>query len=181
MTDTALILVDIQNDYFPSGAWPVAQMEEAAANAARLLTAARSHGDLVVHVRHEASAQAPFFRPGTPGAELRTTVQPTPDEAVIVKHRPNSFQGTGLLALLQNRNIKQITICGAQSQMCIDATTRAAADYGFRVTVIDDACAAKEATFNGQDVPAAMVHAAFMAPLAMSYAKVITTDTYLTT
>ncbi|TDK42340.1 cysteine hydrolase family protein [Antarcticimicrobium luteum] len=180
MTKRALILVDIQNDYFDAGLWPVAHMEAVAINAARLLDRARSVGDLVIHIRHEmGSDQAPFFRPGSAGAEIHLAVAPQEGEAVITKARPNSFQGTDLLERLRGAGIEAVTICGAMSQMCIDATTRAAVDHGFAVTLAEDACGAKEAAFGGVTVSAAQVHAAFMAPLAMSYAKVMTTDEVL--
>lgn len=176
MTKQALILVDIQNDYFDGGLWPVAQMDRVAGNTARLLDRARAAGDLVVHIRHEmASDQAPFFRPGSPGAVINAAVAPAAGEAVITKARPNSFQGTDLLDRLRGAGIEAVTICGAMSQMCIDATTRAAADFGFAVTVAEDACGAKEASFGGVSLSAEQVHAAFMAPLAMSYAKVVGT------
>ncbi len=180
MTKQALILVDIQNDYFEGGLWPVAKMDAVATNAARLLAAAREAGDLVIHVRHEmASDQAPFFRPGTEGAEINPAVAPQGAEAVITKGRPNSFQGTELLQRLQGAGVEAVTICGAMSQMCIDATARAAVDHGFAVTVAEDACGAKAAEFGGVTLTAEQVHAAFMAPLAMSYAKVMRTDEVL--
>jgi len=180
MTKHALILVDIQNDYFEGGLWPVSKMAAVAANAARLLAAARAAGELVIHVRHQMpSEQAPFFRPGSDGAAINPAVAPQGGEAVITKARPNSFHGTDLLERLQGAGVEAVTICGAMSQMCIDATTRAAVDHGFAVTVVEDACGAKEAAFGGVTLSAEQVHAAFMAPLAMSYAKVMTTDEVL--
>jgi len=180
MTSRALILIDIQNDYFHDGSWPVHQMEAAAANAARLLDHARRSGDMIVHIRHEMeSVDAPFFRPGSEGAEINVSVAPQTGEPVIVKHRPNAFVGTDLLARLTSRGVSDLTICGAMSQMCIDATTRAAVDHGFLVTVIKDACGAKEVRFGDRTVPAELVHAAFMAPLAGSYAKVRSSTDYL--
>lgn len=177
MPETALILIDIQNDYFPGGAWEVDRMEEVAANAARLLTHARKSGQLVIHIRHEAgSDKAPFFRPNTPGAEINDTVRPTDTEAVVLKHRPNGFHETDLLDRLRDAGVVTVTICGAMTQMCVDATTRAAVDHGFKATVVSDACGAKATSFGGVDIPASTVQAAFLAPLAMSYAKVITTD-----
>jgi len=180
MANRALILIDIQNDYFESGAWPVHRMEDVVDNAAQLLHQARKAGDVIVHVRHEMqSADAPFFRPGTSGSAIHAAVAPTPDEPVIVKYRPNGFIGTDLLARLRSQDVEEVTICGAMSQMCIDATTRAAVDHGFKVTLIEDACGAKETSFNGCTVSAEQVHAAFMAPLASSYAKVRTCADYL--
>lgn len=180
MAGTALILVDIQNDYFEGGDWPVAKMDEVAANAARLLGHARESGDAVVHIRHEMpSDQAPFFRPGTEGAAINVAVAPMEGETVLTKSRPNSFVGTGLLEHLKGAGVTNVVICGAMSQMCIDATARAAADHGFVVTVAVDACGAKEMEFGGQRLTAEQVQAAFMAPLAMSYAKVVPTKDLL--
>ncbi|MEM8744888.1 MAG: cysteine hydrolase family protein [Pseudomonadota bacterium] len=179
MTKTALVLVDIQNDYFEGGLWPVDKMQHVAANAARLLDHARTTGQAIFHVRHEfLSDDAPFFRPGSPGARIHTSVTPTDGERVILKHSPNSFQKTPLHEELKAKGITDLVVCGAMSQMCIDATTRAAADLGYRVRVIEDACGAKEQSFNGKDVPAPMVHAAFMAPLSGAYAEVLTTEAY---
>ena len=176
MPDTALILIDIQNDYFPGGSWEVDRMETVAANAACLLAHARETGQLVVHVRHEAGSDtAPFFRPGTPGAQINDTVAPQDGEAVVLKHRPNAFHETDLLDRLRDAGVAQVTICGAMTQMCIDATTRAAVDHGFKATVVSDACGAKAGSFDGVAVAAEVMQAAFLAPLAMSYAKVVTT------
>lgn len=180
MANTALILVDIQNDYFKGGAWPVDQMDRVAANARRLLEHSRRAGDTIIHVRHEMpDATAPFFHPGSQGAQINETVAPLDGEMVILKHRPNSFQGTPLRDELEKRGVGQVTICGAMSHMCIDATARAAADFGFGVTVIADACGARELSFDGEVVPASQVQRAFMAPLAASYGRVIVCDDYL--
>ncbi|MFK5979341.1 MAG: cysteine hydrolase family protein [Rhizobiaceae bacterium] len=179
MSNNALVLIDIQNDYFEGGMWPVDKMQEVTANAVRLLEHARKHGYEIIHIRHEIPSQeAPFFRPGTTGAETHASVAPNEGETVILKHKANSFQDTSLGVELEARGVSKITICGAMSQMCIDATTRAASDFGYEVTVVEDACGAKEVMFNDVEVPASQVHAAFMAPLAMSYASVISCETY---
>ncbi|MEP1767971.1 MAG: cysteine hydrolase family protein [Sulfitobacter sp.] len=172
--NTALVLVDIQNDYFINGLWPVENMQTVAAAAANALKAARASGDHVIHIRHEAlSSSAPFFRPATEGAEIHSSVAPEPHEAVVVKHRPNSFYETPLHSMLQAAGITQITIVGAMSQMCIDATARAARDLGYDVTVIADACGAKAINWRGQNLSAAQMQAAFMSALAQSYATII--------
>ncbi len=180
MQTTALLLIDIQNDYFPNGLWEVPDMETASANAARVLAHARSVGQPVFHIRHEFPTQdAPFFRPGSRGAEIHSSVLPQPDEPVILKQRPNSFVGTGLQAQLDARGIKSLVLVGAMSQMCIDSTARAAVDLGYAVTILEDACAAKPQSFNGMDLSAKTVHAAIMAPLAGSFANVITCGSYI--
>lgn len=180
MSSTALVLIDIQNDYFKAGRWPVEKMLEVSANAARLLEHARRKGHSVIHIRHEnPSVDAPFFRPGTQGAEIHSSVSPENNEPVILKRRPNSFLGTDLRQQLDDKSTKNIVICGAMSQMCVDSTARAAVDFGYAVTVIENACGAKEQTFNGRELTAAQVHAAFMAPLAMSFARVTTCKRFL--
>ncbi len=176
MTKSALLLIDIQNDYFPSFAeskMALPGMDKAAGRAAHLLTTARDSGTMVIHVKHVmASDAAPFFHPGTLGAELHKSVAPQATETVIEKARPNSFVGTDLERALREAHIEHVTICGAMSQMCVDATVRAAVDLGFKATVAHDACAAADVVHNGVKVPSDMVQASIMAPLAASYADV---------
>lgn len=180
MSTHALIIIDIQNDYFPGGKWPLEGVERAAENAARLLAAARDAKALVVHVRHEFdSADAPFFVPGSTGAAIHPVVLPMPGEPVILKHRVNAFLSTDLAPLLERQGIKSLTIVGSMSHMCIDAAVRAAADMGYSVTVAHDACATLALAFNGTKVPAAHVHDASMAALAFAYASVLSTDAVL--
>ncbi|UZJ57679.1 cysteine hydrolase [Pseudomonas sp. KU26590] len=180
MSTTALIVVDIQNDYFPGGKWPLVGADAAADNAAKVIQAAREAGDFVVYIRHEAgSADAPFFAPGSDGAKLHPKVLNLEAEPVVLKHFPNAFRETGLQALLQDKGVEQLVIIGAMSHMCIDATTRAAADLGYTVKVIHDACASRDLEFEGSVVPAAHVHAAFMSALGFAYAEVLSTETYL--
>ncbi len=175
----ALILVDIQNDYFEGGKWPVAKMAQVGANAAQLLASARDKNEMIVHVHHEMPEGGPFFVTGTEGSKINSVVQPKDGELTVLKHRPNSFHDTGLEALLREIKIESVTICGAMSQMCIDATARAARDMGFDVTVVDDACGAKETKFGEVAVPATQVHATIMGALNGSYARVVDTKTYL--
>lgn len=173
-SSSALILVDIQNDYFTEGLWPVDDMNRVASTARDVLEQARSASDLIIHVFHEAASDtAPFFRPNTYGAKIHDSVAPLPDEATVLKHRPNSFHETDLNARLTSAGITDVTIIGAMTQMCIDATARAARDLGFNVTLISDACGAKAQTFGDVALTAEQVQAAFLGPLRMSYAQVI--------
>ncbi|MDY6782655.1 MAG: cysteine hydrolase family protein [Cyanobacteriota bacterium] len=173
---TALILIDIQNDYFSGGKWELPEMEAAAENAKQLLADFRASFNPIFHIQHIAKeANAPFFLAGTKGVEIHPSVQPQNNEAVIVKHFPNSFLQTTLLGGLQSAGTKSLVICGAMSNMCIDATTRAAKDFGFDCVVAHDACAAQNFEFQGQEIPAQQVHGSFMAALAFAYAKVVPT------
>lgn len=174
-----LLLVDIQNDYFPGGSMELVGMEEAAANAKRLLDLFRKAGMPVFHVRHLSNRPgATFFLPQTDGAAIHPSVAPQNDEETVVKHFPNSFRETNLLELLRDCGVGNLVICGAMSHMCIDATTRAAFDLGFACAVVEDACATRNLTFKDNVVPAGQVHAAFMAALAVPYADVLSADDF---
>ena len=183
MTDTALLIIDFQDDYFasrPGARWPLAGADAAVAQAARLLAAFRAAGAPVVHVRHENPApDAPFFAAASDGARIHPAVAPQADEAVITKRFPNAFRETPLQATLDARGVRRLVIVGAMSHMCIDAGTRAAVDLGYACTVVHDACATRDQTFGEQIVPAAQVHAAFMAALGFAYARIVDTDTWL--
>jgi len=171
---TGLILVDIQNEYFPGGRMELTGIEKAAANAKNVLTLFRDRGWPSFHIQHLATkSDAPLFTPDTPYTQLHESIRPLPGERVIVKHFPNSFHKTRLWQELKARNVDQAVIVGAMSHMCIDATTRAAYDLGLKCTLIHDACATRDLDFAGQHVPAAQVHASFMAALGWWYADLV--------
>ena len=177
MNDTALIIVDLQNDYFPGGAMELTGIEQACRNAARILKHFRSSGRPVHHIRHVSIHEgATFFLPGTQGSEIHAAVSPLEGESVMIKHFPNSFLGTELEKTLKGQSVKRLIICGAMSHMCIDATTRAAFDLGFGCTAAHDACATRDLEFLGKTNPAAQVHTAFMAALNGIYARVISSE-----
>ena len=177
---TALVIVDIQNDYFPEGKMSLVGPIEAAQQAARLLDRFRATQRPIIHIQHIAVRPgATFFLPGTPGADFHSNVQPLPGETIVQKNFPNSFRDTPLLDVLREQRVNRLIICGMQTNMCIDATTRAAADYGFECLVAADACAARNLTFDGLTVPAEQVHHAFLAALNGSYAKVLKVDQIL--
>jgi nicotinamidase-related amidase len=180
MPKRALVLIDIQNDYFPGGKWALSGIESAADNAARVLAAARAAGDLVVHVRHEfPAAGAPFLAPGSDGAKIHPKVRNLEGEPVVLKHHVNAFRETDLQVLLDRHGVEEVVICGAMSHMCVDAGARAASDLGYRCVVVHDACATRDQEFEGVVVPAAQVHAAFMAALKFGYATAVSTEEYL--
>jgi nicotinamidase-related amidase len=163
---TALVLIDIQNDYFPDGAYPLPGSPEAVVRAREVLDDFRAREAPIVHVQHVWDApDAAFFAPGTAGVEIHAEVAPLEHERWIVKTFPNAFRETNLDDELSEIGATELVIVGMQSNLCIDATARAAADLGYEVTVVADACAAADLEYSGVAVPAASVHAAFMAGL----------------
>ncbi|HLW95712.1 MAG TPA: cysteine hydrolase family protein [Solirubrobacteraceae bacterium] len=170
----ALVIVDIQRDYFPGGAHPLHEPQAAATAARSVLERFRADSEHVIHVQHVWDApDAPFFRPGTDGVEIHPDVAPDGAELLITKDEPNAFLRTPLEAELRKREVDELVVCGMMTSMCVDATVRAASDLGFTVTLVHDACAAPSLSFGGVDVPAPAVHAAFIGALAQGYASVV--------
>ncbi|MER0048796.1 cysteine hydrolase family protein [Pectobacterium odoriferum] len=175
-----LVVVDLQNEYLPTGKLPLSGIEAAVANASRVITHARNTDIPVFHIRHEAdSNDAGIFLKGSDGAQIQSAVAPNGKEPVIVKKYINAFRETDLKKQLDAFNIQDIVVVGAMSHMCIDAVVRAAADMGYPVTVLHDACATLDLTFNGVNVPAAQTHAAMMAAFEFGYATVKSVEDYL--
>ena len=174
---TALILVDIQNDYFPGGRKELEHSVEASKQAARLLTLFRDAGLVRVHVQHVSSSpSATFFLPGTDGVQTHENVKPLEGELLIQKHYPNSFRETPMLEHLRHSQVERVVIAGMMTHMCVDATVRAAFDYGFECLTASDACATRALTHEGVTIPAEHVHRSFLAALNGTYGKVMTTD-----
>jgi nicotinamidase-related amidase len=173
MMNPALLIVDIQNDYFPGGAMELVGAVEAGAHASRLLAAYRARSLPVIHIQHISTRPgATFFLSGTRGAEIHDGVAPAGGEVVFQKHFPNSFRETPLLEHLRARQITRLTIAGMMTHMCIDTTTRAAADLGFACSLAHDACATRALSFGGVEVSAELVQAAYLAGLNGVFAQV---------
>jgi nicotinamidase-related amidase len=169
----ALVVIDIQNEYFPGGALALPDAERAATRAAEAIEAARTGGIPVVHIRHEEPDSDQWFVPGSDGAQTNQTVAPADGELVIVKHHPNSFLDTELAGQLASIGAERVAFCGMMTSMCVDATVRAAADLGLGAVLVDDACAAPDLEHRGRRVAADAVHAAFAAALGDEIATLV--------
>ncbi len=180
MDDPALLVIDIQNDYFPGGANPLYKAGEAAAKASKLADFFRGKGWPVVFIQHFSNrAGSRFFVPGTPGVEFEKGVRPRVGEKIVPKHFPNAFRETDLQAHLQGLGVKNLVVCGMMTHMCVDSTVRAAKDLGYEVRVAGDACATCDLAIWGKYVNAEQIHKSFLAALAYFYAGVILTDEFI--
>lgn len=178
--DTALLLIDIQNDYFPGGNMEVSGSVEASLRAREVLDFSRKRAMPVIHVRHvSVRPGATFFLPGTKGAEIHENLRPLHTEPLIEKNYPNSFRDTPLCGILEKEGVTRLVIAGMMTHMCVDATVRAAFDYGFGCTLVHDACATRQLFFGGATVPAAHIQAAFLAALNGIYARVISAREFI--
>jgi len=170
----ALLIVDIQHDYFPGGRMELEGSEPASLRAGELLAAFRKRRMPVIHIQHiSLRPGATFFLPDTDGVKIHDHVAPAAGETVIQKHFPNSFRDTSLRDQLEQAGIRELVIAGMMTHMCIDATTRAAADLGYTCFLAHDACATRGLSFGATKIPADHVHASFVAALSGSYATVV--------
>jgi nicotinamidase-related amidase len=180
--NTALLLIDIQNDYFPNGRMPLEKSLETSQKAKDVLHLYRNNKLPIVHIQHISTRpDAVHFLPCTKGVEFHEDVTPLKNEVIIKKHYPNSFKDTSLLNYLTKNKINHLVIAGMMTHMCIDATVRAAYDAGFSCTVLHDACATKNLEFNNMIIPAQSVHNAFIAALQTTYATITTVREHLLT
>ncbi len=170
---TALVLIDLQNDYFPGGTMELVGAESAVAQATRLLDAFRQRSLPIFHIQHIAKRSgATFFLPGTAGAEIHVSARPASGERVVTKHFPNGFRETTLLADLRTSGVSNLVVAGMMTHMCVDTTVRAAADLGFQCALAHDACATRNLQFGGQTVDAESVQLAYLAALNGSFATI---------
>jgi len=177
---TALLMVEIQNDYFPQGRIPLENSMEAAIKAQKLLQSCRDKKMLVTHVQHISTRpDAAYLLPCTKGADFHVNVQPLKDELIVKKHYPNSFKDTVLQSHLQKNKINHLIICGMMTHLAIDATVRAAYDLGYTCTVVHDACATRTLDFNQTNISAQNVHHAFLAAFHPTYATLISADDFI--
>lgn len=165
---TALLVIDVQDFYFPGGDLPLVNPEKAAENTLKLIKRFRETKREVIYIRHKYE----------PGGEINSMIEPMGSEMVFTKEKANSFLGTGLEEYLRKKGITTLVICGMQTHMCVEAATRAASDLGFSCTVIDDACTTRDLTYGGKTIRAEDVHLSTLSTLK-SYASITTTDEYL--
>lgn len=161
---TALLIVDIQNFYFPGDGPGLVNAVPASLNAKEVLQIFRDESQLVIHIRHQAEK----------GFEIHKNVEPISGEKVITKNEINSFNGTDLFEYLKSQNINRLVIIGMQTQMCVEAAIRASHDFGFECVVIQDACATRDVTYGDRTVKAEDVQTCILATfIDGGYSKVI--------
>jgi nicotinamidase-related amidase len=172
---TALVVVDVQNDYFPGGRFVLFRPRAALKKVLQLRDWARNRGITVFWVRHTGTVEAKFFRPGTPGRELHQALEPRADEPIINKAYPNSFLDTDLQAQLDVRGIQTVVWAGMMTWMCIDTSVRSAKERGFRNLLAHDACASGWLTGPQGPVTPWSAHRAFVAALSFHHAELSAT------
>ena len=177
---TALLIIDVQKDYFPDGKMELTGSLEASLKIRELLEYFRKTGKPVIHIQHiSARPGAPFFLPNTPGMEFHENVTPKQGEKIFVKNFPNSFRETGLGGYLTENQISKLVIGGMMTHMCVDTTVRAAFDLGYECLVAGDCCATRNLSYKDRKIEAADVQNSFLAALNGVFSKVLTTEEVL--
>ena len=166
---TALLLIDIQDFYFPGGRLQLENPEVAGMNAGLLLDQFRKSELPVYHIRHNFE----------PGGNIHHYVKPISGETVISKDQVNAFIDTDLMAVIQADSVEQLVVCGMQTHMCVEAVVRAAHDKGFSCLLVSDACATRALQYREHIIPAKNVHFSTIKSLQGAYARITTTEELL--
>jgi len=168
----ALIVIDLQNDYFCGGNMELQNIDEALQKTNELITFARKQKYKIYFIQHFSTKEgATFFVPNTKGVELNGKLD-IKDEMIIEKNYPNSFRDTNLKKELDKEGIKNLIICGAMIHMCIDTTVRAGFDLGYKIILINDACATRDLQFRDKIIKAKDVHNSFISALGSVFCEV---------
>lgn len=137
----ALLVIDIQNDYFAGGVLPLFAADETAEKIIDSIHNARQAGDRVVLVQHISTASSGLFASGSAGADIRSDILEAAGGApVVIKHVADAFQDTDLATQLEG--IDQLLVCGMMTQNCVVFTAMSAQAQGYNVCVVEDLCAA---------------------------------------
>lgn len=137
----ALLVIDLQNDYFPGGKFPLWNTDAVLTNVERAIEAANARGVPVIHVQHVATAAAPFFHAGTPGADIHPRVlAAAPTAPVVVKEFADGFEKTTLEETLTGLGVTELLVCGMMTQNCVTHTAISKAAEKYAVTVLPDCC-----------------------------------------
>ena len=176
----ALVIIDIQNDYFDTGRYPLQGSEKASVNAAVIIKKFREQHLPVIYFQHISKREKPnLFEKGTPGVEIHKNVKPLESEKVFTKHYPNAFRETELHSYLQSLEIDHLVVCGMMTHLCIDASVRAAKDLGYKISLVADACATRDLEVYDSIIDGAYIQLSFLAALGSYYAKILTTEDFL--
>ncbi|QDO86086.1 isochorismatase family protein [Shewanella psychropiezotolerans] len=177
---SALILVDLQNDYFPGGRFELEGICDANKVAKTMLTHFRAKHLPVIHIQHIfEDDNAPFFAPNTTGIEIENSVAPIEAESVIVKHQIDSFINTALEQTLVELGIDKIVIVGAMAQACVQTICRSAVNKGYECEVIENGIAAPALEYGKHSFSGAEIVAANLLSLTFGGAQMKTSQAWL--
>ena len=172
LSDSTLVLIDCQMEYV-TGAVPLPGVDDALAEAGKVLARARVAAAPVVHIVHQGQAVGAFDLDGE-GGQIAPQGAQSGDETIIRKGLPNAFAGTTLHDKLQELESKNLIFVGFMTHMCVSASVRAALDLGYRSTLVSGAAATRDLpTPSGGVIDAASLHDASLAAIADRFAIIV--------
>jgi nicotinamidase-related amidase len=140
----ALLVIDVQNDYFPGGKFPLWNTETTLTNIEAAIKAAQAKGIAVVLIQHVADPGkgiAPFFNEGTDGAKIHPRIlAAAPDAPIVIKHYADSFVSTNLEEVLSQLGVTELLVCGMMTQNCVTHTAISKSAEKYTVTILPDCC-----------------------------------------
>ena len=175
----ALVIIDVQNDYFPGGAYELYEPDKALDMIQKLIHSFRTKNEKIYYVQHISGESGSFFLPNTVGCLIHEKIKPQDNDKIIVKHYPSSFLGTTLHEELQQDEIDELVVCGMMTHMCVDTTVRVAKDYGYKMILISDGCATNDLEINGRKIEATVVQDTYLASLKHYFADIMTCEEFL--
>ncbi|MGY3779405.1 cysteine hydrolase family protein [Isobaculum melis] len=178
----ALLIIDVQNDYFKGGKMPLMHSDQALQQLLKVKDFFDKQQLPVIYIQHiNAKKNADFFEKDTLGVAIHPLLlaSNTGHEITIVKAHPNSFFETGLQETLIALQVDQLVITGMMTHMCVDSTTRAAKELGFQPVLIADATATKELAFGEKVVIATDVQTAFLSALQHFSTSILSSKDFL--
>jgi nicotinamidase-related amidase len=138
----ALLLIDLQNDYFPGGAFTLWNTDQTLANLLAAIERAKACGIDIVHIQHIADPRlglSPFFNKGTPGADIQAEVfTAAPEAPVVLKAYADSFVETTLEQTLAARGVTDLLVAGMMTQNCVTHTAISKAAEKYNTTILTD-------------------------------------------
>ncbi len=178
--NTALIIIDVQNDYFTGGRKELKGSLEALGNIQKVIKNCREKDYKIIFIKHIAiKPTATFFINGTSGVEIHKGIEPEENDEIIIKNYPNSFRETVLKEVLSRNQITDLVFTGMMTQMCVDTTVRAAFDLGYSSILISDCCATLDLTYENEMIKAKEVQNAYLAALNGTFCKIKTTEDFI--
>ena len=176
----ALLVIDVQNEYFPGGALPITSRHDHLGNILRAMDSATRAEVPVVVIQHTfTDLETPFFRRGTLGWEMKSEVSDRPRDYWIEKNLPGSFTGTDLEDWLRSREIGQVAVAGYMTHICCDTTARQAMHLGFAVEFLGDATGTLAVENSAGSVSAEEMQRSILCAQQMMISEVVNTDRWL--
>lgn len=140
----ALLIIDLQNDYFSGGKFPLWNTDKTLENVIKAIEKANSKGIPVIHIQHIADPKAgiaPFFNEGTEGAAIHPEVlKAAPNSKIVIKHYADGFYETNLEEVLSELRVEELLVCGMMTQNCVTHTAISKSAEKYKVKILPDCC-----------------------------------------